>query len=235
MGSMGSIAIAKDVAQDGIVKSAEKPQYGGSGFASTGSIHHEKEPVSHGIVRTEAKAQYQGATFLTQGSLHHDKEPVQHGIIRGGAKASDGPIDAGSGEIDAAIQLRQQSKRDATTEAKVRAWLAAVLEEKFDDSTPIEELLKSGERICQALNKVYPNAVRSINKSTVAFKQLENIGNYAKACQNLGINKSLIFETADLAESRNLTLVIDNLYHVAQAGARKGIGAEALKSAEASS
>jgi len=97
------------------------------------------------------------------------------------------------------------------------------LEEKFEEPT-LQESLKNGVRICKALNKVYPASVRQINDKKLDFPQRENIGNYVKACKNLGFNKSLCFETNDLFEGANMTQVVDNLHQLALAGARKGIG-----------
>jgi len=222
-GASGSIAVEMDPIGHGIVKAGDKPQYGGAGFGASGSIAVEMDPIGHGIVKSADKPQYGGPGFGSMGSLPVDHAKPGHGIIRGGAVAKEGPADAGSDEIGAHIAARQAAGFNPERERKGREWLEAVLETKFEEPT-LAEALKSGVRLCQALNKVYPDAVRHINDSKVAFKQIENIGNYLKACRTLGINKSLIFETADLFESRNLTIVIDNVYELARLGSNKGVG-----------
>jgi len=221
-----SIAIEKDPIGHGIVHGdgMDRPQYGGSGFASQGSIAISKQPTAHGIVHDGLdRPQHGGPGFASMGSIHVEKEKVSHGIIRGDAKINDGPIDAGSDAIQDHIRQRQEAHLDPVREAKARQWLETILEEKWEDGTSFLDNLKSGKRLCEALNRVYPNSVRKINDSKTPYLQMENIGNYIKACKNLGMNKSLIFETQDLYEDRNLTIVVDSVYELARAGARKGL------------
>jgi hypothetical protein len=222
-GASGSIAVEMDPIGHGIVKSGDKPQYQGAGFGASGSIAVEMDPIGHGIVKSGDKPQYQGAGFGASGSLPVDHAKAQHGIIRGDAKVKEGPADAGSDEIAAHIAARQAAHLDPDRGRKARAWLESILETKLEEPT-LEEALKSGVRLCQALNKVYPGSVRKINESKIAFMQIENISNYIKACQVLGFNKSLLFTTGDLYEGKNMTIVADNLYELARMAARKGLG-----------
>jgi len=46
-----------------------------------------------------------------------------------------------------------------------------------------------------------------------------------KAWKENDLNKSLAFETQDLYENRNPTIVVDNVYELARVGAQKGIAA----------
>jgi len=224
IGVMGSLKTEKESKLDQIVKAGmDKPQYGGSGFGASGSIAVEKE-ISHGIVKEGVdRPQYGGSGFGSSGSIAVEKERVSHGIIRGDQKIKEGPPDASSDGIQELIKIKQGAKLDQGRAAKVKVWLEAVLEEKFEEPT-LQESLKNGVRICKALNKVYPASVRQINDKKLDFPQRENIGNYVKACKNLGFNKSLCFETNDLFEGANMTQVVDNLHQLALAGARKGIG-----------
>jgi len=218
--STGSIQIEKEKTQHGIVKSDEKAQHGGSGFGSTGSIQVEKEKTSHGIVRSEDKAQHQGAGFATMGSLQTEKELVTHGIIAPGTKIKEGPADASSDSIHEQIAKRIETKLDKPREAKAKAWLEELLGEKFEEEN-FQEALKSGVRLCNALNKVYPQSVAKVATTGPVFVQRENIGNYVKACARLGFNKSNLFETTDLYDGKNLTKVVENVYELAHFGSRK--------------
>ena len=47
-----------------------------------------------------------------------------------------------------------------------------------------------------------------INTSKMAFKQMENIGNFLTACEKYGLNKTDLFQTVDLYENQNLWAVI---------------------------
>jgi len=227
-GASGSIAVEMDPIGHGIVKSGAAPQYGGAGFGASGSIAVEMDPIGHGIVKSGDKPQYGGPGFASMGSLPVDHAKPGHGIIRGGAVAKEGPADAGSDEMGAHIAARQAAHHDPERERKARAWLEFAVDAKFEEAT-LAEALHSGQRLCLALNRVYPGSVRAISDSKIAFKQMENIGNYLKACANLGINKSLIFETADLYESRNMTIVVDNVYELARLAAQKDIGRHLLE------
>jgi len=206
----------------GIVKSEDKAQHGGTGFGTTGAIQVEKEKTSHGIVRSEDKAQHQGAGFATMGSLATEKELVTHGIIAPGTKIKEGPSDASSDGMKDHIQKRLETKVDLPRERKARAWLEAVLGQTFQEET-FQDALKNGVRLCEALNRVYPQSVAKINDKPgqAAFKSIENIGNYVKACARLGFNKSNLFETNDLWDGLNLPKVIENVFELAHFGSRK--------------
>jgi len=219
--TVGSIQIEKEKTAHGIITSEEKAQHQGSGFASTGSIQVEKEKTGHGIVKSEDKAQHQGSGFATIGSIQVEKELVTHGIIAPGTKIKEGPADASSDTVHEHIQKRIETKLDRNREQKAKAWLEELLGEKFEEET-FQDALKTGVRLCQALNKVYPQSVPKINPATgPVFNQRENIGNYVKACGRLGFNKSNLFETLDLYEGQNLTKVIENVYELAHFGSRK--------------
>jgi len=215
-----SIHVEKEKTGHGIVKSEEKAQHGGSGFASTGAIHVEKSKTAHGIVMSEEKAQHQGAGFATMGSLQTEKELVTHGIIAPGTKIKEGPADFSSDAQFEQIQKRLETKLDKNREEKARAWLEELLGEKFEEET-FQDALKSGVRLCNALNKVYPQSVPKVATSGPVFVQRENIGNYVKACGRLGFNKSNLFETTDLYDGKNLTKVIENVFELAHFGSRK--------------
>jgi len=212
--TVGSIPIEKEKTQHGIVMSEEKSQHQGSGFATVGSIHVEKEKTQHGIVRSEEKAQHQGAGFATMGSLATEKELVTHGIIAPGTKIKDGPLDARSDGVQEAIQARLEGKLDRSREQKVRAWLETILHERFQEES-LQEALKSGVRLCKALNVVFPGTIQKINEKGLAALQRENISNYLQACASLDFNKSNLYDTNDLYEGRNPVKVVENAHELA--------------------
>jgi len=219
--STGSIMVEKEKTSHGIITSEDKAQHGGSGFASTGSIQVEKEKTGHGIVKSEDKAQHQGSGFASTGSIMVEKELVTHGIIAPGTKIKEGPTDASNDTVHEHIQKRIETKLDKNREQKAKAWLEELLAEKFEEET-FQDSLKSGVRLCNALNKVYPQSVPKVNPATgPVFNQRENIGNYVKACGRLGFNKSNLFETTDLYDGKNLTKVVENVYELAHFGSRK--------------
>jgi len=216
----GSIAVEKEKTGHGIVKSEEKAQHGGSGFASSGSIAVEKEKTGHGIVRSEERAQHQGSGFATMGSLATEKEVVSHGIIAPGSKTKEGPADASSDAMQESIKVRQETKYDSTRADKAKKWLEQVLGETFSEET-LQEALKNGVRLCNALNAVYPGSIPKISSSTTVYVQRENLDKYVKACGRLGFNKSNLFDVPDLYDGKNMTKVVENIYELAHFGSRK--------------
>jgi len=218
--TMGRIATEKEKTQHGIVRSEEKAQHGGAGFATMGSIATEKEKTQHGIVRSEERAQHGGAGFATMGSLAMDKEAIGHGIIAPGAKISEGPIDESSSSIETGIKVRQETKYDAPRAEKAKKWLEELLKESFTEEN-LQEALKSGVRLCNALNLVYPGTIPKVNTKDTVYMQRENLDKYVKACGRLGFNKSILFDVPDLYDGKNMTKVVENIYELAHFGSRK--------------
>jgi hypothetical protein len=218
--TMGSVAVEKEKTGHGIVKSEEKAQHQGAGFATMGSVAVEKEKTGHGIVKSEERAQHQGAGFATMGSLATEKEAVGHGIIAPGAKIKEGPADVSSDSMIEGIKVRQETKYDSARADKAKKWLEEVLHETFAEET-LQEALKSGVRLCNALNLVYPGSIPKINTKDTVYMQRENLDKYVKACGRLGFNKSLLFDVPDLYDGKNMTRVVENLYELAHFGSRK--------------
>ena len=48
------------------------------------------------------------------------------------------------------------------------------------------------------MNVIKPGAVKKINTSKLAFKQMENVTFFLKACREIGVPQSSLFETPDL-------------------------------------
>jgi hypothetical protein len=64
--------VEKEKTQHGIVKSEEKAQHQGSGFATMGSIATEKELVTHGIIAPGTK--------IKEGPADASNDSVQAGM-----------------------------------------------------------------------------------------------------------------------------------------------------------
>jgi len=143
------------------------------------------------------------------------------GVGLRGADVKEEGTDIGSAGIDSEIQRKLNLKYDEERERNLREWLEALLNEKFEEKT-LQEALKSGERLCKAVNLIAPNIVKNINKQKFAAMQRENIGAYIAACRAMAFNKAATFETSDLFEGKNMVLVIENLAELSQRAKRKG-------------
>ena len=68
------------------------------------------------------------------------------------------------------------------------------------------------ELLCRLVNAIEPNIVPKINTKAFGFGYVDNIGNYLKACEKLGLHKSDLFDPPDLYEGKNINLVVNNIH-----------------------
>ncbi|EGC39000.1 hypothetical protein DICPUDRAFT_27726 [Dictyostelium purpureum] len=110
------------------------------------------------------------------------------------------------------VENKKKQKYDPTLEQTARKWVSDVLEiGELDPEVSFFEHFKSGVLLCKLVNKLKPGVVKKINESTISFKQLENIENYLKACTHLGLQSVNLFNSIDLFENKDITLVIRNI------------------------
>jgi len=57
------------------------------------------------------------------------------------------------------------------------------------------------------MNKLQPGSVKKINTGSMAFKLMENIGNFLEAAATYGVPKADLFQTVDLYEAENIPQV----------------------------
>jgi len=91
----------------------------------------------------------------------------------------------------------------------------------------VAENLKDGVILCKLINAIQPGSVKKINESKMAFKQMENIGQFLSAMDNYGVAKSDSFQTVDLYEQQNMPAVINGIHALgrkAQSKGKYGIG-----------
>ena len=110
--------------------------------------------------------------------------------------------------------MKQQAKYDLGEEAKAQAWIEGLTGEPF--TLGFGEQLKDGVTLCKAMNVIKPGAVKKINSSTLAFKQMENVTFFLKACREIGVPQSSLFETPDCYELKDLGLVVQCIYGLAK-------------------
>ncbi|XP_013387823.1 muscle-specific protein 20-like [Lingula anatina] len=107
------------------------------------------------------------------------------------------------------------------------AWIEAVtgrplLENgmSYKDQFEVMQVLKDGEALCELVNAIAPGIVKKINRSKLAFKQMENIELFLTACKQLGMKDVDVFQTQDLYEGKNMYIVI-NCIHILGSLAQK--------------
>lgn len=100
--------------------------------------------------------------------------------------------------------ILNQSPLSTTKQADALQWINSVLSLKLKD---FENDLKSGEYLCELLNKIKPQIIKKINKIKQPYMQMENIKNFLDGCRALGMQDRDMFVTVDLFEAKNLSQV----------------------------
>jgi len=77
--------------------------------------------------------------------------------------------------------------------------------------------LKTGVVLCGLLNKIRPDTIRKVNNYTAPFRQMENIDNFLKVAEALGVDPEHKFFTEDLFYGNNHAKVILTLVALARA------------------
>ncbi|XP_013421025.1 muscle-specific protein 20 isoform X2 [Lingula anatina] len=145
--------------------------------------------------------------------------------------------------LTAELSNKIASKYSQENEQEARLWIEDVIGEAIssgDRNTPLgmkgfHEALKDGRILCRLINVLQPNSVKKINDSKMAFKMMENIGNFLEACERYGVNKVDLFQTVDLYESQNMASVVNGIHALGRMAQKKGFHGPVLGPKEASS
>ena len=86
----------------------------------------------------------------------------------------------------------------------------------------VKEKLKDGIILCKLINALQTGLVEKINESKMAFKQMENIGNFLEGCHTYGVPKNDLFQTVDLFEGQNMPQVINGIHVLGRKAGTKG-------------
>ncbi|XP_033103565.1 transgelin-3-like isoform X3 [Anneissia japonica] len=133
--------------------------------------------------------------------------------------------------MTAEVKRKMDSKYNQGDADKAVRWMNAILQQGGKDrnvgqtssSTQLQEELKNGVILCEVINVLQPNSVRKINESKMAFKMMENIGNFLDQSANYGCNKTDMFQTVDLYEGQNMAQVVNGILALASKAASKGV------------
>nr|AGQ03773.1 transgelin-2 [Bufo japonicus formosus] len=70
-----------------------------------------------------------------------------------------------------------------------------------------QKWLKDGTVLSHLINSLAPKSVAKIQTSTMAFKQMEQVSQFLKACERYGIAAADLFQTVDLWEGKDMPTV----------------------------
>jgi len=113
--------------------------------------------------------------------------------------------------IDAELEAKKESNYDHSMEARAQDWMEKVLGDSYSVQGNFHDSLKSGVMLCKLMNAVNNNVIHKIGTGNAPFVQMENIGSYLKACQQLGLAQHDLFQTVDLYEAKNMGQVVNNI------------------------
>ena len=116
--------------------------------------------------------------------------------------------------MTAELQEKKAAKYDPQLEQDARDWLETIVS-PFPPGS-FQEALKNGVYLCKVINELQPGSVKKINESKMAFKMMENIGNFLSACEQYGLKKADIFQTVDLYEAENMPQVVNAIHALAR-------------------
>ncbi|XP_043934261.1 transgelin-2-like [Protopterus annectens] len=112
------------------------------------------------------------------------------------------------------IQNKIAKKYDPELEETLTNWV--IEQTNFQGNQPepgrnnFQEWLKDGVILCELINSLYPEGqkpIKKIQKSSMAFKQMEQISQFLKAVESYGLSTTDIFQTVDLWESKDMAAV----------------------------
>ncbi|XP_002732082.1 calponin-3-like isoform X1 [Saccoglossus kowalevskii] len=128
--------------------------------------------------------------------------------------------------LSAELKAKQKAKYDIEREKECRNWIEGCTGNQLSDqelgSEHLQKSLKNGIAVCNLINVLAPGSVKKINESTMAFKQMENIGKFLDATKEYGVPSSQLFQTVDLYEGQNMVSVIDCIWALASQAQKKG-------------
>ena len=134
--------------------------------------------------------------------------------------------------MTAELHEKKAAKYDQGIAYEAVEWMQRVTGQDLPSNTghdqdSVKDALKDGIYLCKLINILQPESIRKVNESKMAFKMMENIGNFLSACEKYGLVKADLFQTVDLYEGENIPQVINGLHALgrkAKAKGQEGIG-----------
>ncbi|KAL1529670.1 hypothetical protein AB1Y20_000611 [Prymnesium parvum] len=102
-------------------------------------------------------------------------------------------------------------------EQEARQWIEDCLNDTTLFHAGFPEGLRDGRVLCNLVNFIKPGILPPPSTSSTAFKQMENIASYLRACAVLGVPNHELFQTVDLFEAKNIKAVLTNIHALGRA------------------
>ena len=101
---------------------------------------------------------------------------------------------------EASTTMAEKAEKD------MQMWIEGTIGRELNGH--LAQVLRSGEVLCELLNKIKPGLVKKYHTNTrMAFKQMENIGWFIEGCKDFGVTEVDLFMTVDLFDCANIRQV----------------------------
>lgn len=111
----------------------------------------------------------------------------------------------------AEAQRKINSKYSEELAQECLEWIRVITNEPINVSGDMDnfyDTLKDGTLLCKLVNCLKPGSVSKVNKSSMAFKCMENISSFLNVAASMGVPAQETFQTVDLWERQNLNSVV---------------------------
>ncbi|XP_034034590.1 transgelin-like [Thalassophryne amazonica] len=128
------------------------------------------------------------------------------------------------------VQKKIDQKYDPELEQRLTEWIQIQCGPAVGQPEPgkagFQKWLKDGCVLSELINSLCsPNKpVKSINRTKMAFKQMEQISLFLKAAENYGVTKTDMFQTVDLYEGKDMAAVQRTLMGIGSLAVTKDDG-----------
>ncbi|XP_053330735.1 transgelin-2 [Spea bombifrons] len=127
------------------------------------------------------------------------------------------------------VQMKIDQKYDPELENILVKWIIAQCgpqsgEPEAPGKAAFSSWLKDGTVLSNLINSLAPNSVAKVQKSGMAFKQMEQISQFLKACERYGVPATDLFQTVDLWEAKDLASVQRTLMNLGSLAVTKQDG-----------
>ncbi|CAJ0578357.1 unnamed protein product, partial [Mesorhabditis spiculigera] len=131
-------------------------------------------------------------------------------------------------------QQKIHGKYDEALAHEILEWVREVTGEDIDTAGRAENLcalFKDGHLLCKLANALESGAIKKVNTSAMAFKQMENIS-FFLAFAEKHVHKTELFQTVDLYEGQDPNAIVTCLSSLARKGDKFGKASLGPKEAE---
>ncbi|XP_014219388.1 muscle-specific protein 20 [Copidosoma floridanum] len=111
----------------------------------------------------------------------------------------------------AEAQRKINSKYNVELARECLEWIKTITDENINVSGDMDNffnVLADGTLLCKLSNCIKPDSIKRINVSDQTFRRMENINNFLRVANELGVPSQETFQSVDLMERQNLNAVI---------------------------